>query len=53
VASGIGNDDQMKRSLGRAYQLLSAMKENDIPLDSICEQILAQLEQMLSNNQSQ
>jgi len=53
VASRAGNDDEMQRALGRAYQLLRAMKENDIPLNSNCEQILAQLEQMLSNNQSQ
>ena len=41
-----------QQACARSHQLLQAMKENGIPLDPQCEQILAQLERMRSGQTS-
>lgn len=47
-----GASDDFQQACARGHQLLRAMKDNKIPLNQQCEQILEQLEQMISGKQS-
>mgnify|MGYP005841983319 CR=1 FL=1 len=45
--------DEGQQACARGHQALHTLQENDIPINQYSEKILAELDQMLSNNQSQ